>query len=516
MNALNLDIDTYTIFDLTQLFSLNSTYTKSEVNAGKDKLLHQLKDMQGISNDKKLNIHMFIDNASTRLIHDITENKSTALTWEKKENIMIPTGDDHYVIEDINRVAGKKSSMTEGRIGGTNNQPPGWLNPINIKTTLTGMNIDSRFRKDYANTSSSDFSFELPEIQRKVTNMRIASVDIPMSYYAVSRERGDATFIITYVEPSNSTLNEHPCFRGNSVNVNYLIDTSDPSRPVVFSSDIIDSSSVFTFGWLFVLPDGNYEMSWQNSSRAADITDAMNNALRIAMPGILMNETGKFLLYGINDDTSTGTTEYGIYPELDLSYSVDQPSGQSIFSIPIIETVNSLFYDVGFIIHFNTNPGGSLMLGTKNNLNQNGSSTLKKNIQLNLGWQLGYRQEEYTSTTTCISESVCLVVGPRCMFISIDDGEQGSGKNLIVAYSESTMQESVITRINLTKTMDTTRVYKSASDVGLNTQLNRAREYFGPVTISKLKFKLLDEYGRVISLNYMDWSVALVFEKLYD
>jgi hypothetical protein len=52
--------------------------------------------------------------------------------------------------------------------------------------------------------------------------------------------------------------------------------------------------------------------------------------------------------------------------------------------------------------------------------------------------------------------------------------------------------------------------------VGLDTQLNRAREYFGPVTISKLKFKLLDEYGRIISLNYMDWSLTLVFEKLYD
>lgn len=513
MNTLNLDIGTYTIFDLTQLFSLNSTYSKTQVNAGKDTLLLQLKDMEDITTDKKQNIHMFIDNAATRLIHDIAADKSKRLTWEITENFMIPTGNDHYVIENVNRIAGKRSSLTEGRLAGTNNQPPGWLNPINIKTIQIGMNIDSRFRKDYANTSASDFSFELPDIQRKVTNMRIASVDIPMSYYAVSRERGDATFIITYNEYANSTLNEHPGFRGTSVNVNYLIDASDPLRPVVSTPNVVNSSTLFTFGWLIVLPDGNYEMLWQNASRAADINDAMNNALQIAMPGILLSETGKFLLYGINDDTSTGTTEYGIYPEMDLSYIVDQPSGRSIFSVPRIDTVNSLFYDVGFTIHFNTNPGGSLMLEIKN---QNGSSTLKKNIQLNLGWQLGYRQEEYICTTTCISESVCLVVGPRCMFIAIDDGEKSSGQNLIVAYSESTMQESVMTRINLSNSMDTTHVYKSASDVGLNTQLNRAREYFGPVTISKLKFKLLDEYGRVISLNFMDWSLTLVFEKLYD
>jgi hypothetical protein len=73
MNTLNLDIDTYSIFDLTQLFSLKSTYTTSEVISGKDKLIHQLKQMDSISSDKKINIHMFIDNASTRLMNDMSD-----------------------------------------------------------------------------------------------------------------------------------------------------------------------------------------------------------------------------------------------------------------------------------------------------------------------------------------------------------------------------------------------------------------------------------------------------------
>lgn len=496
MNTLNLDIDTYTIYDLTQLFSLNSTYNTKEVIAGKDKLIHQLKKMEDISNDKKLNINMFIDIACTRLINDITQG-NTKLTWAQKENIMVPTGDAHYVIEDTNRVAGKCANVTEGRIASSDMVPPGWLNPINIKTIQTGMNIDSRYRKDYAQTSASDFTFDLPDIQRKVTNMRIASIDIPMSYYGVSRDRGDATYIITTKDNTNTSqsLNAHPCFRGdNSIVIKQLVDASDPLRPVVFSPDIIKITTIFTFGWLVVLPDGNYEMSWQNSSRGSDITDAMNAALKKAIPGILLNETRQFLLYG-----DMGVTDYGIYPEVDLSYTVDQPSGRSIFSIPT--NTSSLFKDVGYHIRFATNRGGSL--------------TLEQNIQLNLGWQLGFREKGYRTTTTCISESVCMVVGPRCMFIAIDDGEKSSGNNLIVAFSESTMQESVITRINLTQTINDTHVYKSAGDVGLDTQLNRAREYFGPVTISKLKFKLLDEYGRIISLNYMDWSLTLVFEKLY-
>ena len=47
-------------------------------------------------------------------------------------------------------------------------------------------------------------------------------------------------------------------------------------------------------------------------------------------------------------------------------------------------------------------------------------------------------------------------------------------------------------------------------------RLNRTREYFGPVNIDRLHISLLDEYGRELELNNMDWSMTLVFEHLYD
>ena len=64
--------------------------------------------------------------------------------------------------------------------------------------------------------------------------------------------------------------------------------------------------------------------------------------------------------------------------------------------------------------------------------------------------------------------------------------------------------------------MNAVGVYKIASDIGLDNQLNRAREYYGPVNISKLKLKLLLEYGRIINLNNIDWSMSILFEKSYD
>ena len=42
------------------------------------------------------------------------------------------------------------------------------------------------------------------------------------------------------------------------------------------------------------------------------------------------------------------------------------------------------------------------------------------------------------------------------------------------------------------------------------------RQYFGPVKIQNLNIQLLDEYGRIIDLNNMDYSFSLVFQTAYD
>jgi hypothetical protein len=54
---------------------------------------------------------------------------------------------------------------------------------------------------------------------------------------------------------------------------------------------------------------------------------------------------------------------------------------------------------------------------------------------------------------------------------------------------------------------------RKSSDLGLITY---PRKYFGPVNIQKLQIQLLDEYGRIINLNNMDYSICLTMETIYD
>lgn len=46
--------------------------------------------------------------------------------------------------------------------------------------------------------------------------------------------------------------------------------------------------------------------------------------------------------------------------------------------------------------------------------------------------------------------------------------------------------------------------------------LQNSREYFGPVDIEKLKVKLVDDKGRLINLNGLDWSFSLHIKQLYQ
>ena len=46
--------------------------------------------------------------------------------------------------------------------------------------------------------------------------------------------------------------------------------------------------------------------------------------------------------------------------------------------------------------------------------------------------------------------------------------------------------------------------------------ISTPRQYFGPVDIQKLQIQLLDEYGRILNLNNMDYSFCLTFQTIYD
>ena len=70
--------------------------------------------------------------------------------------------------------------------------------------------------------------------------------------------------------------------------------------------------------------------------------------------------------------------------------------------------------------------------------------------------------------------------------------------------------------INYQSLIQSNGIYNIGQDDDFSDSINRTREYFGPVDIQKLHIQFLDEYGRVVDFNNMDWSCELTFNSVYD
>ena len=343
--------------------------------------------------------------------------------------------------------------MIHGRNVDTNEYPPGYLNPINIKTIKRAINVDTRFRPEYFLTKSTDFTLTLPEKINKVVSMRLSSIELPLSFYALSEELENTTVRIT-----------------------------------------IDDK-VF----ILKLPPGNYEDRWISTTEAAYIETAMISALT---------------RLGLGPATSSQNSAPNLNPY--IKFTVDPVSGRSVFALSVDEQP-----DVSSDVSWNN---------IKFNFNVNNQGEIDNSVPLmfRLGWQLGFRAAEYEisnsngfvdasgSQGAIISEGVCFINGPQYVYVSINDYNNSSNNFFRAAFAESILSPHILGRLNVTKALQNNNVYKCGQDDNYNDSLNRTREYFGPVDIQRLSIKLLDEFGRVLDLNHMDWSFVLSFVCLYD
>ena len=231
------------------------------------------------------------------------------------------------------------------------------------------------------------------------------------------------------------------------------------------------NGSDFNKTGIVIIPDGNYEPYWQKATNATDLASTVNTFMHALDPTDVKLQN--------------------------IIYKVDQTTGKSIFKWNPSGPVTPEPFRITFSIR------------------KDGSYDEAIAIQFKLGWLFGYHQESYTSEEI-ISEGICYMKSPKYAFICINDFNQSVSDYFVSAFDTSVLQSDIIARINLTFIQQNQGVYQSGQEDGFSTQINRQRNYFGPVDIERLEIKLLDEYGRIINLNNMDWSFALTMECLYE
>ena len=123
---------------------------------------------------------------------------------------------------------------------------------------------------------------------------------------------------------------------------------------------------------------------------------------------------------------------------------------------------------------------------------------------------MGFRQGFYENAFTYVSEGIVNLIGPRYMYLVVDDYNNNVNDGFYAAFNSSILNKNILARISLQGS-----VFNLSSQNNLNL-ITTPRQYFGPVDIQKLNIQLLDEYGRVLDLNNMDYSFCLSFQTIYD
>ena len=222
------------------------------------------------------------------------------------------------------------------------------------------------------------------------------------------------------------------------------------------------------------IPDGNYYT---------------NNSLIDAIQSAIDQTIYKDIIYIENDVSVSGVART-------VLRSVSSGSGG--------EEEEELFFD----IIFNADINGNASL--KNNTNNSSDLPLK------LGWVLGFRGGKYKGKSSYVSEGIIDTRGPSYLYLVVDDFNNSVNNGFYSAFQSSILNKNILARISLKPSAETDLATPVQTIQNNLSYLTVPREYFGPVNLRNMNIQLLDCYGRIVDLNFMDFSFCLTLTKQYD
>ena len=382
------------------------------------------------------------------------------------------------------------------------------LNPTLKNITNRFINLDSQYRQlAHATETSTDYTLDLSETLTDVLSLRLYSIQIPYTWYAIDLNYGNTCFWISFMDTFNNveSIVTISIESGNYSSTTFTsvlnaaiatagITFSDPSfNPVSFNSAngkitlnliggiyivgtityIIDIKSIVTF---FRYTSDlrciaacvqktvlNQSLGWIMGFRTPDI---IVNPTGNTAPAVLDLYGPKYLILVIDDFNQNhlnngliGITEPSTNIKLPLYYSPDLPQ-----------------------ICIDANPNTSIL-----------------------------SDNTYTPTPQILPTAPRLLTQTQIYTINeiLKNNEKTTSYRLNSPTPMDTFAIIPIKRSNNAITGDT------YVEFGGSLQDNK-RTYFGPVNIERLRVKLLDDKGNILNLNGCDWSITLISENLYQ
>jgi len=198
---MNFDLDTsnYSKEDYYEIFNLDKslTITESLLNEKHKTLLNNIKN-ENMEPEQKKEIASFLTECKKKLLEIIKKDSSYKLI-------------NSDFIEDMNHSVTFNNSHQVIKKDGSDEYHTNKINPLPKNTTSTLLNINTKFRKNFYETSATDFVLDLPEEFKNVVSITVVSVQIPNSNYTFCSSYGTNEFTVELFDLSkNPTQTIHP------------------------------------------------------------------------------------------------------------------------------------------------------------------------------------------------------------------------------------------------------------------------------------------------------------------
>ena len=376
-------------------------------------------------------------------------------------------------IEFLSDVKQKLKKYDDFMIESANNEDKNKMNPLTVKTLSKYLHFDSKFRKNYYSTNATDVIFTLPYTINNTIELELHEINIPDSYYQISSLLGNNYFIIVCKGESSATWN-YFTFEVTIPDGNWSVDT------LVYYLN----NTVFTTDW-------DAEILKQDPSQSLGIFGDY-----YSRPTLTTN-------------TTTGNQR------LVASYSTYSNKitlATNIIATSDLDTSSANHKDLDSIeLYFNV-PSGTIADKDTGEFIETASNL---SVREKLGFMMGYKSAKYTGLSSYVTESPANLISSSYFYLVVNDFIGNHIESNIIAYTDSYNSKDIFAKIsknNMTPINETK--YK---DTQQQNQFNVvSRKYLGPVNIKKLKLSVVDEFGRVINLNNLDWSCTLKFTYLYE
>ena len=190
-----LDIQKYTLKELEELIDIKFPYTPTDINEHINILKKRILDDKHLENSKQKEIIDFLHKVHAKLVENISSSDLSM-----RQNV-ITNVDGHFIIDRVNqRVREKKNNLTAAAQINPHRVTEG--DGVNILSkwqegTITQLySFDSRFRQNYFNTTSTNFTVNLPVVCKNVVTMELCALEIPATYFSISKKLANNFFHI--------------------------------------------------------------------------------------------------------------------------------------------------------------------------------------------------------------------------------------------------------------------------------------------------------------------------------